>query len=547
MANTAEFNNNSGKTVLVLNAMSKSSTSPKQGYEQTLKILTFEGGATTLESGKKSTLHLLADQTISNLLISNPATLSPLLAVGEGPDYLASGGWPKPNKPITVTTSDIDAITQALQFRQNIMASPSSKMAVAFQAALTKAQKEGTPDKMLADMATFFQGYSSFSKVTYPAYEAIESYLKTFALPWVQPNAASGSGQGATYYLYSAPDAGKKGANSEGKIQATKKSSSSGNADPTDHLSGYTVTLESNGSSVALSYSDGVFEDSDGGSISLSATYSYKGKFTGKIGDVKLWPILAGTVMGKQVIAVPLAPESKFAKWWSSLSFSKLFSYFMQGMGLWMALDFLKTKFSSKKESLEKDKAENKGEDPTQKQQKEADSKADKAGTEDASTSEAQGKSISGDERFEVPQTDSAIATQVNDVRSTSSDALTEIAKDNANGAIEETGNTLESIAEIENTPAINEAGENLNKAGEALQEGKIAEANENIQSANENLNTAVKELGDQISEEQKEAFNDEIEANKEAAEDAKETEEESENAENGDDSEGDLDPIIEE
>jgi hypothetical protein len=583
VANICQFTNNSGETVLVLNGMSDSSTSPKQGYEQTLTVLTFEGGGKTLESSKTTTLNLLDNQIISNLLISDPATLFPILAVGEGPDYSATGSWPKPNKPITVDQSDIEAIKQALQFCQNVMATPSSEMAVAFQAALTKAQAEGTADKILAAMTSFFQGYPSFSKVTYPAYNAVQTYLNTFALSWVQVKATSRNPTDtarlidgfsklvgdvpflrdfvtqqvadpfAAYYIYSAPDADKKGAQSQGVIVATQKSGSSDNADPQDHLCGHTVELKSSsGSSVSLSYINGVFCDAEGGAVSLRATYSYRGRFTADISEVQLCPILIGTLSGKQVIGIPITPETTGDKAVDGLkslaqsSFDKLLKEFMEGTGLWMAIDFVKSKLSVKKESLEKAKVENKGTDPTEEQKNQADKDADDAATEKAKELDQQGKRISGDDNFKTPTTDAEIATQVEQARTAKSAALTEVATENANRAIAETGKTLESIAEIQNTPAINEAGQALNDAGRALENGNIDEVHTHIESASSKLTEAVTELRGQISEQQQKAFNDEIEANKEIADEAREVAEESEKAKEGEASEGELDPLEE-
>lgn len=559
MTTTAKFTNKSGKTVLVLDAMSEASTSPKQGYGQTLTLLTFEDGGTTLVSEKETTLNL-KQTTISNLLISDPATLFPIKSVGEGPDYSAPDPWPKPNKPILVDTSDVEAMAQALQFRQNILANPSSAMATAFQAALTTAQAEGTSDKMLADMDAFFKKYPSFSKVTYPAYTAVESYLKTFALLWVQPNAASlsvgamigastidamigASTIGATYYIYSVPDADKKGANSEGTIQATKQSSNSGNADPTDHLSGYTVMLKGNGSSVALSYSDGVFQDSDGGAISLTATYSYKSTFTGSISDVTLWPILTGTIDGKQVIAIPLAPESGFGRFWSNFSLSKLFSSFMEVMSLWMALDFLKDKWSSKNKSLEEAQYKNKGVDPTPVQVKEADINAEAVGKLSAKMSEKQGQKTSGDTNFKVPKTASEIQTKFQNVKDANSSANKQLATDKIEGSLESTGQTLEQLAQIENTPAINQAGQDVNAAGQAIQQGKIQQASTHLQSASTNLKVAITNLSTEISEQQKQALNDKIDADNREAEEAEEKANESSDPQ---DREGTGDPVEE-
>ena len=542
-AKTTSFENNSTKTVTPLSGANTSDTDPKQGYEQTLTQLTFQGGSKTIGSGSE-TLMLPENQPIVNLLVSEPSVLFPVLSTSVGPDYAAPGGWPKPLTPVEITSDQSAAITQALTFRQNIMAAPSSKLATDFQAAMKAAQAEKNATAMIDKMNAFFKAQSSYSKVTYPDYTAVQSYLQAFAQMWVQKNSASGSSDtGAKYYVYSAPDAGKKGATSEGTIQATKKSGAPANADPTDHLSGYKISFTSSGGpATPLSYDGGSF--SDGGPIQLSATYGYAGRFNGKVSDVQLWPILVGTIQSKQVIAIPLSPESGWDKFWSSLSFSKLFKYFMEAMGLWMALDFLKSKLSSKEKSLDEAKEKNKGSEPTDEQVKDADATADKTGTNDATANSEQGKSISGDESFDVPTSDKEISSATTETRTASSDALNNIAEDNTNGAIEQTGQTLEDMAKIETTPAMEAAGNDLQKAGEAMSADPpdIAEASTNLKSANDNLKIATDELGGQISEEQKQAFENEIEANKEAAEEAEEQDEDGDNAGEGDDPEGEGD-----
>ena len=539
------FKNESGVTVTPISGANTSDTNPKQGYEQTLTQLKFSDDSTSMASGNSGTLVLPADAVIVNLLVSQPSALFPVLATSVGPDYTAAGGWPKPFTSVDVKSSQITAMKQALTFRQNIMAAPSSSLASAFQTALQQAQQAKTADDMISQMNAFFQSQASYSQVTYPDYAAIQSYLQTFAQMWVQKNAATkGSSTGATYYVYSAPDAGKTGANSEGTIQASRRGDAPANASLTDPLSGYSIVLTSSGGGdpVTLSFQNGAF--TDGGPVQLSATYSYAGRFNGKVSDVQLWPILVGTIQSKQVIAIPLSPESGWDKFWSSLTFGKLFSYFMEAMGLWMALDFLKTKLSSKKEALEKDKADNKGEEPSDKQVADAETQADTTALNDAQANSSQGQQISGDDSFDVPTSDSAINDAVGSTRTASQDALNNIAEDNANGAIEQTGSTLEEIAEIEVTPALEKAGSQLNEAGEAMQETPpdISSATENIKAANANLSTATEELGTQISAEQKAALEEQIKANEEAADDAKEQDEESEDAGKGDDPEGEGD-----
>ena len=537
------FKNETNATVTPISGANTSDTNPKQGYEQTLTQLTFSDGSTTMGSGKSGALELPPDMPIVNLLVSQPSILFPVMSTSVGPDYEAAGGWPKPLTPVDIPSNQITAMTQALTFRQNLMVAPSSKMATDFQNALKQAQQAKTADDMISQMNDFFQSQDSYKLVTYPDYTAIQSYLQAFAQMWVQKNSASGSKSGATYYVYSAPDASKKGAESIGTIQANRRSDAPANASLTDSLSGYSISLKSSdNSTLNLSFEGGVF--SDGGPVQLSATYGYAGRFNGKVSDVQLWPILVGTIQSKQVIAIPLSPESDWSKFWSNLTFSKVFGYFMEAMGLWMALDFLKTKLSSKKETLEKDKAENKGSDPNDKQVQDAETQANTIAEKEAQANNSQGQKISGDDTFEVPTTESAMNEAVDNTRTASQDSLNSIAEDNTNGAIDQTGETLEEIAKIETTPALEKAGSQLNDAGEAMQADPpdISTATSNIAEANQNLSNATDELGNQISEEQKQQLDDQIKANEEAAEEAKSQDEESEDAGKGEDPEGEGD-----
>ena len=537
------FKNETNSSVTPISGANTSDTNPKQGYEQTLTQLTFSDGSTTMAGGNSGTLNLPPDMPIVNLLVSQPSILFPVMSTSVGPDYKAKASWPKPLTPVDIPSNQKTAMTQALTFRQNLMAAPSSKMATDFQNALNRAQQAKTADDMINQMNDFFQSQDSYKLMTYPDYTAIQSYLQAFAQMWVQKNSASGNNSGATYYVYSSPDASKKGATSIGTIQASRRSDAPANASLTDSLSGYSITLKgSDSSTVNLTFANGVF--SDGGPVQLSATYGYAGRFNGKISDVQLWPILVGTIQSKQVIAIPLSPESDWSKFWSELTFSKVFNYFMQAMGLWMALDFLKTKLSSKKETLEKDKAENKGSDPSEKQVQDAETQASTTAETEAQTNNSQGQNISGDDKFEVPTSQSTMNEAVNNTRNASQDSLNSIAEDNTNGAINQTGETLEQIAEIETTPALEKAGNQLNNAGEAMQADPpdISTATTNVSEANQNLSVATEELGNQISTEQKQALDDQIKANEEAAEEAKSQDEESEDAGKGEDPEGEGD-----
>lgn len=541
--NVTSFSNQSGVVVTPISGSNDSDTNPKEGYEQTLTQLSFSDGSTSIDNGQSGTLEWPETEPIINLLISKPSNLFPVLATSAGPDYSVSG-WPKPNKPISVSSDDVAATSSALKFRQNLMAAPSSTLAEDFQKALKEAQSLSTAEDIISAMDDFFSNTPPYQDVTYSGYDAVQSYLNAFAYLWVQKNTASKSSDtGARYYIYSAPSAGKTGASSKGTIVATRNSDAPTNASLTDPLCGFTVTLkDSDGKNPTnLDYSRGTFVD--GTAVNLVATYAYSGRFTGNISDVQLWPVLVGTLLGIEVLAIPVKPEDKsgWDKFVSGLTWESGFRYFMDAMGLWMAYDLIKSKLGCKKRRLEEDRAENAGEDPSEDQVRAADEDSGYAASEEHSDLEESAQSISGDSEFVIPETESEISDRIWGTRSTSSESLNSLAEDNINGALSETGSTLESLAEIEMTPAIEQAANDLNEAGKALKTSPpdISSATESVKSANANLSTSVEELQDKLSEQEKEQYKEEIKANQAAAEEARAQSEESDKVSEGDDPDG--------
>ena len=528
--NTCSFTNNSGQTVTVLSGANEPNTSPKQGYEQTLTQLFFEGGSKTLADGAMGTLELPDNQPVVNLLVSDPATLKPVMAVGEvkNPE---TGLWP----PVTIPATQQEAIKQAMAFRQNLMTSPSSTLAEGFQQALSFAQSQKTPDEMIAVMDKFFQDQPKFDKVTFADYTAVETYLKAFAQLWVQKNDLSGSNSGGVYNVYSAPTAGAKGAKIEGKITATAPSSSPAAADPQNHLSGYTISF----SGTPLSYTAGVFSDADN-AVVLSATFAFKGRFTGDVKDVELWPVLIGTIQSKQMIALPYdAPsESSFAKWWSEQNFNSIFGLTMGGIFLFVGIGMIVIKIRKAYKGWRAKKARNRGRDPNSHELEDILQNANR--TEDNARREANGRlrRVAGNSSRSVPR-DSELRTRLLDQRGASYDTMSDLARTRVNGSIQSTGQTLEDIGRIESTPALQKAATSLNKAGAEAQRGDISGASSSLQTANDQAGIAVKDLGQQITEQQREAFNKKIAADKASARDAEEREKEAKESKDGREPEG--------
>jgi len=549
-----KITNSSGKSVVVLNAFNSSTNvaqnSTQQGYLQDLKLLSGKSGAAVLADGASDTITLnetYVDKNgdtkpsyIYDLMFSQPDSLFPVMVVGESLDF-SSMGYP----PITVSSDAAANMVKAKMFCQNIMTSPTSKMAVAFRTAMADALKLSTVAAIKQAIADFFNQYDSFKGLDFVSYVAVSTWLRGFAYFWGMDDSGK---LGQTYYVYSAPEAGKSGATSEGTIVFEKKADAPSPADPTDRLSGMTITLKSeSGTTTALTFVDGQLVDSDGGAIALNCSFGFKGTFTGKDSDTTAWVILTGQVLNKPVIAIPLAPESGWSNFWSTLTFQKVLTYFLEAMGVWMAIDFIKQKLTAKEKKLNDDRAnENDGGDPDSQQQSDADDASDEVGDAVASEDQQLIDSVDPSGEVKIAVRDDDFSQSVDDARSDASDAYKGVAEDNISGGIDSARDQLSDLAEIEVTPDIEEAEGNLLDAKQSLASGDLDAANKSLDSVNKSLPDIVESMGDQVSAELKAQIEAAVEAQEEASEVADETSDNADDAGSGDEEpfEDDVIPV---
>lgn len=549
-----KITNSSGKSVVVLNAANSSTNvaknSPQQGYLQDLKALPGQSGAVVLADGASDTFTLNGTYVdaqgdtktayIYDLLVSQPDSLFPVMAVGESLNF-DSLSYPA----ITVTADAAANMAKAMNFCQNIMTAPTSKMAVAFQSAMSDALKLTSVAAIDKAIAAFFDQYDSFKGLDFASYVAVSTWLRGFAYRWGMGDDGK---LGQTYYVYSAPEAGKSGATSEGTIVFAKKADAPSPADPTDRQSGMTITLKATGgSTTALNFADGQVVDGDGGAIALHCSFGYKGTFTGEQTDTTAWVILTGKILDKPVIAIPLSPESDWSKFWSSLTFEKLLTYFLQAMGVWMALDFLKQKLTAKEKKLDDDRAnENEGDDPDAQQVSDADEASSEVGDAVASGDQDLIDSVDTSGKVKLAVTDDDFSKSVSDVRTDGSDAYSGVAEDNLGGAIDSAGAQLNDLAQIEVTPDIQEAEGDLVDAKQSLQSGELDAANKSLGEVNKALPDIVENLGDQVGAELRAQVEDAVQAQEEASDIAEESSENADDAGSGEEEpfEDDVLPI---
>ncbi|HEX4610371.1 MAG TPA: hypothetical protein VH092_19430 [Urbifossiella sp.] len=547
---SCKITNSSGKSVVVLNAFNSSTNvaqnSTKQGYLQDLTTLPLGAGGPVLADGKAGAATLnetYKDSTgktrtsyIYDLLVSRPDSLFPVMAVGESLDF-DTMGYP----PVTVTKAAADNMQKALAFCQNVMTSPGSKMATGFQTAMADAFKLSTLSATEQAIAAFFNQYDAFKGLDFVSYVAVSTWLRGFAYLW---GMNTNGKPGQTLYVYSAAAQGKSGTTSEGTIVFAPKGGAPSPADPADRQSGMTITLTgADGTKTALAFADGQLTDGPG-AVALNCSFGFAGTFTNKDTDTTVWPILTGTMLNKPVIAIPLAPESGWDKFWSTLSFEKVLGYFLQAMGVWMALDFLKQKLTAKDKKLADDKAnENKGGEPDAKQQKDAQDSGNEVGDKAQAENQNLADKVAPDDEVKVPN-EGEFQQSVDGLRQEGSEAYQQVAEDNLDGGINSASGQLDELAQIENTQSIQNAEGNLVDAKTSLEGGDLKGASQGLGDVNDAIPNIVDELGTNVSTELKASIQEGLDAQNEAKEVGEEANENAEESGTGEEEPFD-DPVI--
>ncbi|MDA0178784.1 hypothetical protein OJ997_00635 [Solirubrobacter phytolaccae] len=554
--NTAcQITNSAGQPLVVVDASNTSAATAHQGYQQQLKVLPLGSGAATLAAGASDTVTLNDTYTdpkktgpqpsyLYQLLLSSPTGLFPVMNVSEAVSFTAPIGYPA----IEATAAAAANMVKAATFVQNLMAYPGSDLAKGFNTAMSGAQGQSTASGISQAVADYFNSTKSFQGLDLGSYIAVSTHMKTFAWTWGLSSTIAAGTLGRTYYLYSTSDA--QGANksktpsSQGKVVLTAPSSPRAVADPTDPNSGMTIVFtDPSGSSTNLTFSNGAFVNdasSDNPSICLIGSYALKSTYTQKPADSTLWPILTGTLNGTKVIGVDQAPEDAVKSWLKSLmptDFNSLEGTFQKLVGLWMALDFLKSKLGAKKEALEDAETnQNEGEPPTQEQIDEADATA--AEVEQSGQAELQAEAARAGSGIEVPEAADIPATQ-DAVKAEQVEALDDVQGDAIEGSLAETGSELQDLAEVEVTPDLESAEGDVMQAeqdlADARQSGDFKQVETDVVQTDIDASSAEEAVDSEMSQaQQQEAEAEQAEA-EEMEDAAEEAESESEETESGD------------
>ena len=521
--------NSSSQPIVVLDAYTSATyvaaKSTLTGYQQQLKALTLSTGVTVLAAGATASVTL--DDTyvdggktkpsyIYQLLISSPVGLFPVKNVGEVINF-GTSTYPD----ITVDDAAAKNMTLGFAFCQNIMAYPGSKLATGFVGAMNSAQGQSTSTSMVEQVDAYFNSTKGYQGLDFGSYLAVSTHMKQFAWTW---GLDAGGKPGRSYYLYAESDAtgGKSSSpTSQGTVKITRSGTAPNPADPTDPNSGLVTVLQVDGKpDVTLSFDSGQFVNntsSDIPDVCLQGTYALKSTFTQNSDDNVLWPVLVGSLYGKKVIGVSQAPEDAFVSWLKSLmpkSFNDLINGFLKIMGIAMAIDFLKQKFSGKKETLDNDQAnDNDGAPPDDQQQADADAAGDEIGVD----AQVQNQQVAdrvgpadGPPAVEVPVEADIPQAQV-DGNAAQIQGLDEVQGDAYQGAIDEYSGQLSELAEIGTPPALENAAGNLMDANSELADARVnsdfSEVSASMAEVKVNTNLSVEQLGNEVSAETKESI----------------------------------------
>ncbi|PWB31416.1 hypothetical protein DCO48_17305 [Pseudomonas sp. SDI] len=492
---TINVSNQSGADLAVVSAYSSDDANPQQVYNQDLSLLKTSTGASTIASNTPADVMLVgaSGQVIFDLLYSRPANLYPVL--NKSAMSLSS-------KPLAlvVTAQQAATMTNAFTFIQTISAYPSSSLAQGYTAAAQSAASGTSNQDIDSAMSTFFASTKQFKDLDIITVTTAQTYLTAFAFGWAQSKASY------TYYLYS-PGTASSGSSSAspntlGTLKMVKKSNPPVPADPTDHSGAYTLTYtDSNNKVTPLFYSNGQFVSSlteDVPALCFKGLFTVKSQFSGDTNDTEVLPILHGTINGASVLGLNFQlPANDDSNEWYALFHPKNFYQFLQSaafiVGVLMAAEWVGSKVYALGKYI-KDKWN--GEVPKTQEQQLKDF-TDRLEANQKAFFDQMAERFGQQNPVNVPDP-AALGPSIETLRAQQVSSLSEIQRERLNDSIDTQLGQIEDLAEISDTPALNDAATKLAKARDDL-----ADANtpDEIQKALQDATDAVNEAHGTIAE----------------------------------------------
>ncbi|HEX4607761.1 MAG TPA: hypothetical protein VH092_06090, partial [Urbifossiella sp.] len=269
------------------------------GYLGGLARLPLSTGAGPLAPGASGTFVLNSSGAkpggLARVVLADADSLLPLAT------YLVAQK-PGTADPRTLSDDDVKTAGLALDLCRNLMAAPTSNLAVDLVAATDKKVVTANPDAALAD---FF--------ATHPPLTGLNVDLLALTIGWTRAYAAlwgtdDAGGRGRRYDLYPAPYYGGR-ADSVGTIEFRPRAGTGG--DPADHNSGFTIAfLPATGDPAALHLADLVLGDGAAGRLALAGSYLDPTWLAASRTGQKLWQVLGGQLDGNPVVAIPSAVKA---------------------------------------------------------------------------------------------------------------------------------------------------------------------------------------------------------------------------------------------
>lgn len=303
--------NNAAAAVVPLDAYDPSTTpSTNQLYELPLTIRATSTGSRTIDAGATATVPLDATRNLYDFLFARPADLFPVQNSALMQNVI-SGAYP----PLTIDAGSAAQAALAMRFYVQILAFPTSNLAVQYAQVLSNATANAqSPEALDAAIAQFFQGTNNYQSLTLDAVVAAQTYTRGFAYVWAGfASDFSSFNDNITFYLYSAGTApagsNQAAPSSQGTLVLTKTSSAAV-ADPTDRTGGYTITYNPpSGTALPMSYVDGQFDSdpsADFPAIALRGSFLVKSSLTNLASDNVIIPVVSGQVNGVQVLGTTI-------------------------------------------------------------------------------------------------------------------------------------------------------------------------------------------------------------------------------------------------
>jgi hypothetical protein len=198
----------------------------------------------------------------------------------------------------TVGGDDAKAASLTLDLCRNLMAAPTSNLALDLVAAADMNASAADPDAILAD---FFATHPPFTGLSFDLLPLMLGWMRAYAYIW---GVNDTGGRGRRYDLFPAPFYGVRG-DTVGTIEFRPRPGTAA-AGPADHDSAYTIAfVPESGDPAALHLSGCVLGDGTGGRLALMGAFLDPVWLAGDPKAQTLWPVLAGQLAGQPVIAVP--------------------------------------------------------------------------------------------------------------------------------------------------------------------------------------------------------------------------------------------------